>query len=300
MINRNAANLLLVISLMLSGACFAQDYAARYKQLQEQKADAQLEPLLNEWRAKMPNDPEAWTTSANYYFNQRQVMLSTKPPEKGDLTLKDAKTGTQAGSISFEQQSGSVKRAAELLKEATTKFPERLDIWCGLAFIYQEMGDFNDEMSTLQKMVAYARGHPKQLKWLKGEPLDESPDTFVPEKLHGYVVYYEKKNTLEDGKRFLQIATLAADQYPNHPYAFNDVASFYSNTSDWKKAREWLEKANKIDPKSTIVLSNLGAVCAQIGDVASARKYYEAVVTLEPTGMYTLEAKEALRQLKKQ
>jgi tetratricopeptide (TPR) repeat protein len=300
MINRNAANLLLVMSLVLGGPCFAQDYATRFKQLQEQKADAQIEPLLNEWRAKMPNDPEAWITSANYYFNQRQVNISAKKPEPGDFPLKDAKTGKQAGAISFDQQSGSMKRAADLLKEATTKFPDRLDIWCGLAFICQESGDFNNEMSTLQKMVVYARGHPKQLKWLKGEPLDESPETFVPEKLHSYVVYYQKKNNLEDGKRYLQIATLSAEQYPNHPYSFNDIASFYSNMQDWKKAREWLEKANKIDPKSTIVLTNLGVVCTQMGDIASARKYYEAVVTLEPTGMYTQEAKDALRELKKQ
>src|SRR5438067_6837618 len=107
MVFRVGANLVLVISLVFAGRCFAaeQDYAARFKQLQEQKADAQMEPLLNEWREKVPNDPEAWVTSANYYFNQRQIMLSPKKPGKGDFSLKDPKTGKQAGSISFEPQS---------------------------------------------------------------------------------------------------------------------------------------------------------------------------------------------------
>ena len=48
-----------------------EDYAARFKQLQAQKADgAQIDSLLDEWRTKQPNDPDAWITSANYYFNQ--------------------------------------------------------------------------------------------------------------------------------------------------------------------------------------------------------------------------------------
>jgi len=115
-----------------------QPYAHRYRQLLDQHAEWQIEPLLTEWREKVPDDPEAWITSANYYFNQRQANISTKKPGPGDFTLSDKKTGKIAGSISFEQDKGNVKRAADLLQEATTKFPDRLGIWCGLAFIYQE------------------------------------------------------------------------------------------------------------------------------------------------------------------
>ena len=128
---------------------------------------AQIEPLLTEWREKAPDDPDAWITSANYYFNQRQTNISTKKPGPGDITLTDKK-GKLAGSISFEQTNENMKRAADLLQEATTKFPDHLDIWCGLAFMYQESGDFDNELSTLKKMVAYTREHPAQLKWLKG------------------------------------------------------------------------------------------------------------------------------------
>src|SRR2546430_155417 len=92
--------------------------------------------------------------------SRARIIISTKPAGKGDFSLTDKKTGKKAGSISFEQDQGSVKRAADLLQEATAKFPDRLDIWCGLAFIYQESGDFENEMSILRKMVAYAREHP--------------------------------------------------------------------------------------------------------------------------------------------
>jgi len=298
---RIAAGSLSLVLLVFEKSALAaaeQDYAARYKELRDQKSDAQIEPLLNEWREKKPNDPDAWITSANHYFNQRQVLISTKKPEKGDFSLTDAKTGKAAGSISFEQDKGDVKRAAELLQEATTKFPDRLDIWCGLAFINQESGNFDVELSTLKNMLAYARDHAPQLKWLKGEKLPQPPDQFIPEKLHSYGLYYEKKENPEDDKRFLQIAMLAAEQFPNHPYAFNDVAMYYSVSGDNAKTREWLEKANKIDPKDTLVMANLGHICSKMGDNRSAQKWYEEVIKTDPDGETAQQAKDALKKLK--
>src|SRR6266496_1082633 len=274
-----------------------QEFAHRYRQLLDQHADNQVEPLLAEWREKVPHDPDAWITSANYYFNQRQTNVSTKKPGPGDIRLTDKK-GKLAGSISFEQDKPGMKRAADLLEEATTKFPDRLGIWCGLAFIYQERGGFDNELATLKKMVAYARGHPAQLKW-EGEPLKEPADKFVAEKLHEYGLYYEKKQNAEDDKRWFQISTLATEQYPNYAEGFNDVAGYYVDIGEWQKAREQLEKARQINPKSVGALMNLGKVSIKMKDFSGARKYYEEALKLEPNGQYAQEAKEALRKLKK-
>ncbi|HYR22707.1 MAG TPA: hypothetical protein VEP30_07265 [Chthoniobacterales bacterium] len=290
---------LFVLSLARSQA---KDYAARIKELQSQKApDAQIDSLLDEWRAKQPNDPEAWITGANYYFNQSVgPMISTKPPEKGDYGLTNKKTGKQSGSISFKPGVAQTSRqASDLLQEATGKFPDRLDIWCGLTWMYQERGDFDNELATLKKMVAFAREHPTGLKWLKGEPITDPADKFVPEKLHSYGTYYEKKDTPEDDQRFLKIAMFATEQYPNHPFAYNDVALYYSNTGDRKKTREWLEKAHQVDPKDGLIIFNLGRISAEAGDKAAARKWYEESIKADPEGDHAEAAKEALKKLKK-
>ena len=290
---------LLLLSLARSQA---EDYAARLKELQSQKAPgAQIDSLLDEWRAKQPNDPEAWITSANYYFNQSVgPMISTKPPEKGDYGLTNKKTGKQSGSISFKPGVGQTSRqASDLLTEATGKFPDRLDIWCGLTWMYQERGDFDNELATLKKIVAYAREHPTGLKWLKGEPITDPADKFVPEKLHSYGMYYEKKDTREDDQRFLKIAMFATEQYPNHPFAYNDVALYYSNTGDRKKTREWLEKAHQVDPKDGLIIFNLGRISAEAGDKTAARKWYEESIKADPEGDHAEAAKEALKKLKK-
>ena len=278
-----------------SAIASGNDYAARYDQLKDQHAEAEIEPLLTEWREKAPDDPDAWITSANYYFNQRQTNISTKKPGPGDITLTDKK-GKLAGSISFEQDKSNMTRAADLLREATTKFPDRFDIWCGLAFIYQETGDFDNELATLKKMVAYAREHPAQVKW-EGEPLKEPADKFVPEKLHEYGLYYKNKENAEDDKRWFQISTLATQQYPNHAEGFNDAAGYYADLGEWQKARESLEKARQIDPKSVGALINLGNVSVKMKDFTSARKYFEEALKLDPKGEYAQEAKKALRKL---
>jgi len=284
------------------GFAAEQDYATRFAELKKQKdAGAQIDALLDEWRAKQPDSPEAWITSANYYFNLSVgPNTSTKPPEKGDFTLSDKKNGKATGSISFKPNVVKTSHsAADLLEEAVRKFPDRLDIWCGLSWTYQESGDFNNELVTLKEMVGYTHQHPTGLKWLNGQPIEEPEDKFVPEKLHGYGIYYEKKDTREDDQRFLKIAILATEEYPNHPYAFNDVALYYSNMGDRKKTHEWLEKAHQIDPKDGLILYNLGKISADVGDKAAARKWFEESIKADPDGDHVEAAKEALKKLKK-
>src|SRR5438093_9840183 len=118
MFNQSRLLVLAALSVCVLQSADGEDYAARYKQLQDQYAAAQIEPLLTEWREKAPDDPEAWITSANYYFNQRQTNISTKKPGPGDIALTDKK-GKLAGSISFEQTNENMKRAADLLQQAT-------------------------------------------------------------------------------------------------------------------------------------------------------------------------------------
>jgi tetratricopeptide (TPR) repeat protein len=273
-------------------------YARRYRQLLDQHAEAQIEPLLTEWREKAPDDPDAWITSANYYFNQRQMRIEMRSPSPGDITMTDKRTG-KVGTITQEVDKPGMERAVELLEDATTKFPDHLDIWCGLAFMYQESGNFDGELSTLKKMVAYARDHPAQLKWLKGAPLSEPADKFVPDKLHEYGLYYEKKENAEDDKRWFQISTLTTDQYPNDPQGFKDAAGYWADIGEWQKARESFEKAHKLDPKSVGTLFGLGQISVEMKDVASARKYYQEALKLEPNGPYAQEAKKRLQNLKK-
>ena len=144
-----------------------QEYAHRYRQLVDQHAEAQIEPLLTEWREKAPDDPDAWITSANYYFNQRQMRIEMKEPRPGDIPMTDPRTG-KVGTIVHEVDKPGMKRAMKLAPGSDDEISDHLDIWCGLAFFYQESGDFDSELSTLRKMVTYARDTQLRLEVVKG------------------------------------------------------------------------------------------------------------------------------------
>ena len=62
-----------------------EDYAARFKQLQTQKAaDAQIEPLLSEWREKSPNDSEA-------IYQASRLKLASDPKAAVEMMLPVAR-----------------------------------------------------------------------------------------------------------------------------------------------------------------------------------------------------------------
>jgi Tfp pilus assembly protein PilF len=117
--------------------------------------------------------------------------------------------------------------------------------------------------------------------------------------LHGYGSYYEDKENADDDKRWFKISTLSTQQYPYYATGWNDVSGYYADLQDWQKARESLEKARALEPKSVGALMNLGNISVQAKDNDAARKYFEEALKLEPNGEYAPEAKQALAKLKK-
>jgi len=289
-----------ILWLACCASMLAADYETRFQELKKENSPEKIEHLLSEWREKQPNDPEAWIASANFYRNQASgVCISTKRPEKNDIVIANQKTGKVEGSLSFTADPKLTEMAIGYLEEAVKRFPQRLDIWCGLSYSLQEAGDFDRQFSVIKDCVAYAKKHPDTLLWLKGQPLSAPAESFVPEKLHGYTSYYMKQNTSVGDERFLKIAQFVADNYPKHCYALNDLAAYYDYKHDQTKVREYLEKAHAADPADVIVLLNLGDAYLKANDLKKARVCYQKVVDLKPDAEDIAAAKQALQEVDK-
>src|SRR5438876_1025956 len=165
-----------------------QEFAHRYRQLLDQHAEAQIEPLLTEWREKAPDDPDAWITSANYYFNERQTNISTKPPGPGDIELTDKK-GKVTGSISMQQYPNYAEafndaamyhagihewqKARELAEKAHQIDPKPALYLINLGNVSVEMKDFSnarkyfEEALKLEPNGKYAQEAKEALRNLK-------------------------------------------------------------------------------------------------------------------------------------
>lgn len=253
--------------------------------------------MIAAWLKNEPDKPDAYIAAANYYANKASgIGESTKPAEQGDLVVVDPKTGKAVGSLYNTINPQIAKTAMEYLRQALEKFPQRLDIWFGLASLQEKFGDFNGELLTLKEMVRFAKANVTILRNYKGEPLSTDANKLLPEKLHDYATYYYEKKTAADDEKMVQIARLSAESYPGHDYAFNDIAAYYSNKGDFKNARLYFEKALNANSKDTLVLLNLGDVCVKLKDIKKAREYYERVVQIDPKSEDATSAREALQQ----
>ena len=77
----------------------------------------------------------------------------------------------------------------------------------------------------------------------------------------------------EDTKEQEKIFNTAAKLYPNDYRAYNNLAALAYNNGDYKKAAEYLAKAQKANPSASEVNVNLGYLSLLEGDVAAAETF---------------------------
>ena len=71
------------------------------------------------------------------------------------------------------------------------------------------------------------------------------------------------------------IAEEVLKYYPNHVESLTNLGLTYLIFEDYTKGLEMMLKAEKVDPKDYIVLSNIAYTYAQLGDKPNAIIYYE-------------------------
>jgi len=296
----------LLLCLLTATLCTAgeEEFRKKIEKAKEASDDKAHAETIAEWRKAEPKSPEPLIADANRLFNESRsgIQLDTGKPEKGDLELKDPATGEVKGRLKFGSDPNSklIGEALAVLREALTLAPHRLDIRGGMAFICQESGRFDEELKILKEMTKHALAHPKEQRWKDNAELDKPVEKFVPDKLHSYALYYYKKETPKDDKRFGAIAQFAADSYPEDPVAWNDLALFrYLSQKDTKGASECLEKAAKLAPEDHVVQFNLAQFYIELKTPAKAKAIYGHIIKTSKDDDDIASAKEKLEKLTK-
>jgi tetratricopeptide (TPR) repeat protein len=294
--------LILLLAIAISPAS-AMDPRQRFDEAVRTGDDAQVDQAMTAWTAAEPQNPEAYVKAANHYFNKARrelIQMSPKPPEKGDFSLKDSESGKIVGSIGpvVSLNPAVASHATDILREATRKFPERLDIWFGLAYIHNELHNFDALYSTFEEAFKYCTGHPTELKWKNGQPLPKDPANFMPEHAQRYIKDYFSRETPEDKERAFRLAKLVAESYPNHPYPLNVIGIYFANKKEWTQAISNLEKAHELDPRDALIMMNLGMIHLDLHENDKARAYYEKVIASDADERIRQMAQKKLAELK--
>jgi tetratricopeptide (TPR) repeat protein len=280
---------------------FGQDYQSEFqKYCQANDTINQLRVLIK-WENSDPNDPELFTSYFNYYFlksRKEVITLTTEEPNGEGFVLKDSldRTAGYLGSQINYDQSG-LKKGLNKIDEGIKLYPNRLDMRFGKIYALGEIKDWGKFTSEIIKTVQYSSTNNNNWTWMNNEKKETGKDFFLS-SLQDYQL--QLYNTGNDDLliNMRKIANEILKYYPNHIESLSNLAITYLLTQQYDNAIKPLLKAEKINPKDYIVLSNLAHAYKLKGDKEKTIEYYEKTIEYgdEQAKQY---AKQQLKELKK-
>ncbi len=289
----------MALFLLLATTTRAQDdYAVRFEKANAANDVKQSAAILKEWKHTRPDDPEYYLAAAQDVLNKNTRLEITQQVSPGDFVGKDPVTG-QAWAIHDGTPSpAALRQAIDLLKEAISKAPSRIDIYLNLARLYEDAGDDAAVVKELSEMVAYARAHAGALHDTEGKPYPEPVDEKLSYAISGIAGRYFLHETKEANQTFLELAKLDLGSFPDCEYGYNLMGNYYcSIDQNPKLALESYEHALRFDPNDSLVWHNIGVVHMIAGDKEEAIKAFEKVVALNNDPEYLELAKKHLARL---
>jgi len=288
----------IIIPLSLRG----EDFAVQLKAMSPSSPAQDIQAFIKDSYEANQNDPAYYVASANYWWNLSLAPnISTKPSEKGDFVVADPKTGKEVGSMSTEGRVNPQvpENAVQLLREALKRFPNRIDIGMGLAYMLRELDKQKDCLDVLLQVLQNAEENPTELQWKNGEPLPELPNKYIPELMQGYTGSFYRLETKEGDALCHSLCEAIIHAYPDHPYAYNILAALCSANKDDQGCAKYLLIAYQKAPKDSIVILNLANTYRRLGDKKEAERYYKLVLASKPSEDIKAEAEASLREITK-
>lgn len=291
----------LFIALTTSSIGFCQNFYSEFQNnFKTNDTIKQLE-TLTAWEKDSQTDPELFTCYFNYYFSKsqsEQISLSTQKPNGEGFELKDSlnQTAGYLGSqINFNQI--EFQKGIDKISKGIELFPNRLDMRFGKIYAFGQIEDWNNFTNEIILSVQYSMTNNNEWTWTNNETRNDGKEFFLS-SLQDYQV--QLYNTGDDNLLIdiRKIANEVLKYYPNHIESLSNLSITYLLTGEYDKGIDPLLKAEKLDPKDYIVLSNIAKGYNLKGDKKKAIEYYKKVIEYgnEDT---KAEAKDQIKELKK-
>ncbi|WP_294818959.1 tetratricopeptide repeat protein [uncultured Flavobacterium sp.] len=270
-------SLLLALLPLAASAQTLEEYNA----LAEKKDSLGQQALLNKWEKKGTPDPDFYVAAFNYHVNHSRkqlIALKAGTPEGDALVMKDS-VGNIAGYFgsSTAYDPDDIKKALAYIDKGIEKFPDRLDMRFGKAYLLSETKDWQGLTGTVLTIIDQSDTIKNKWKWKEGELLEDSK-VFMLDNIQSYVLELYNANDGSLLPYMAQIAARVLTYYPEHIESLSNLSIVYMLQNQPDKALVLLLKAEKINPADMIVLSNIAHCYKMKGDTANALKYYENMV----------------------
>lgn len=292
---------LLFFFLSFQSLIFAQNFQDDFKKYFDIKDTVNQLKTLRKWEKAEPKNPELYTSFFNYYaLNAKKEMLSlTKEQPKGEsLALKDS-TNKEAGYIGSQTyyDADFAKKAITKIDQGISLHPNRLDMRFGKIYFLGLLENWDGFTKEIIDAVKHSSLNNNNWTWTNNTTREGGKEFFLS-SLQTYQM--QLFNTENDALlvNMRDIANEVIAHYPDNVENLSNLSITYLLTKEYDKGLEVLQKAEKINPKDTIVLANIAHAYYLKDDKKRAIEYYEKVIKYgdEESKEY---AKQKIEKLKK-
>lgn len=291
------------LTLLLSQT-YGQNFVQQFNDLVSKKDTIGQLKLLQKWEITKIDDPELYVAYFNHYVMKsmtEQITLGNNP--KGEKVLQIMNTDTTKkepvgyiyGDTYYDTK--LLNKGFEFIDKGIDKFPSRLDMRFGKVYMLGKIEKYEKFTQEIIKAIDYSNVIKNKWTWTDSKPVDD-PEKFLLSAVQDYVL--QLYNTENDAllNNMKRIAETVLKYNPNHVESLSNLSIVYLIKKEYDKALEPLLKAEKIDSKDYIVLSNIAQAYKLKGDYKKAIDYYELTVKYadDATKKY---AKNQIEELKK-
>lgn len=236
---------------------------------------------IEKWEKLAPDDPELYVAWFNYYvdLSHREIVrLDKNGADKEGFAVMSQDTSVKepVGYMYSEKyyDTGILNQGFEKIEKGIEKFPSRLDMRFGKAFMYGQIADFDNFTKEIIRTIQYSGINKNQWTWSEGKPIEDGRN-FMLSAVQDYQVqlYNTGNDSLLDNMEQIAKAVLAL--YPNNVENLSNLSVVYMLREDYGNALTVLHKAEKLNPDDYIVLNNIAHAYKQLGYKDNAIKYYE-------------------------
>ena len=290
-----------LIAILISQIGFSQDYQSEFQKYCQTNDTINQLKVLTKWKSENPNDAELYTSYFNYHFmksRQEILVMSTNEPNGENLVLKDSlnqTAGFLGSEIHYDQT--EFNKGLNIIDKGIELYPDRLDMRFGKIYTLGEVSNWKKFTSEIIKTIQYSSTNNNNWTWSNNEKRDGGKDNFLLDMQDYQLQLYNTGND-ELLKNMREIATEILNYYPKHIPSLSNISITYLLTGEFDKGIKTLLKAEIIDPKNYIVLSNIARGYKLKGDKKKAIEYYEKTIQFGDEGAKKF-AKQQIEELKK-
>lgn len=273
---------ILIFSLtLIFNKATGQTLKQQFNELVSKKDTVGQKELLEKWEKTDSNDPELFVAYFNYYVIKSKneiITLGQNPKGKDVLQIMDQDT-TKKEPVGFlygdtYYNPDLLSKGFDWINKGIEKHPNRLDMRFGKIYMFGQIEDYEKFTKEIIKTIDYSAINKNKWTWADSKPL-EDPKEFMLSSIQNYQIQLyntENDDLLDNMKR---IAETVLKYYPDHIESLSNLSIVFMLQKQYDKALEPLLKAEKLNPKDYIVLSNIAQAYKLKGDTKNAIKYYE-------------------------